>query len=160
MEIKKSFKEYSLSFLMIILIFTFDQVSKKIIINNQVENNVIFINDFINFNLTWNTGIGFGLLSFSSGLIYNMISLIIFLVVCYLLYLLILSTKFERIFYSFIIGGALGNFYDRVSNFAVPDFIDLHYKQFHWFTFNIADIFICIGIFMIIFNELIKKNET
>ena len=103
MEIKKSFKEYSLSFLIIILIFTFDQVSKKIIINNQVENNVIFINDFINFNLTWNTGIGFGLLSFSSGLIYNMISLIIFLVVCYLLYLLFLSTKFERIFYSFII---------------------------------------------------------
>ena len=153
-------KKENFYFLAIILIiFTLDRYSKIKIIQN-FNDKTFYVNDFFNLDLTWNTGIGFGLLSFSGGLIYNMISLIIFLVVCYLLYLLIISTKFERIFYSFIIGGALGNFYDRVSNFAVPDFIDLHYKQFHWFTFNIADIFISIGIFMIIFNELIKKNET
>tara|TARA_B100000965_G_C19601106_1_gene762731 strand:- start:1342 stop:1776 length:435 start_codon:yes stop_codon:yes gene_type:complete len=141
-------------------IFLLDQYSKIKVIDYLLENNKIFINEYLNFNLTWNTGIGFGLLSFSSGLIYNLISFLIFLVLCYLTYLLIISKKIDQIFYSMIIGGAVGNLYDRITKFAVPDFIDFHYKDFHWFTFNIADIFICIGIFMVIIRELLKKNET
>ena len=58
-----------------------------------------------------------------------------------------------------ILAGALGNFYDRIVYSAVPDFIDIHYENFHWFTFNLADIFISIGIIMIIIKDLFFKND-
>ena len=58
-----------------------------------------------------------------------------------------------------ILGGSLGNLYDRVYYSAVPDFIDLNYNGYHWFVFNVADIFITIGVFALIFFELLKKNE-
>ena len=117
------------------------------------------INEFLNFDLVWNTGIGFGLLSFNSSFYYNLISLLIFAVIIFLIFLGLKSDKFDKTIFSVIIGGALGNFYDRITFKAVPDFIDLHYGNFHWFTFNAADIFITIGIICFIMKEIFIKNN-
>ncbi len=148
---------YSLIF--VLLIFFLDRYSKIEILNN-FSNNAFFVNEFINFELIWNTGIGFGLLSSNSPLIYNLVSILIGTVILILLYTALLSEKSEKIIFSIIIGGALGNFYDRLSYNAVPDFIDLHYKSFHWFTFNVADIFITLGIITFLMKGFfIKKSK-
>ncbi len=135
-----------------------DRYSKIQIINNFSEN-IFYINDFINFNLIWNTGIGFGFLSTSSNLIYNSITGAICIVIVFLASLAIKAKTTDKVLFSLIIGGALGNVYDRITYFAVPDFIDIHYKNFHWFTFNIADIFITVGILVFITKDLFLKNE-
>ena len=140
------------------LIFFLDRYSKTKIINNFNEN-VLYINDFVNFSLIWNTGIGFGFLSTNSNLIYNSITGVIFIAIGFLIYLIMKSKTIDKILFSFILGGALGNVYDRLTYFAVPDFIDIHYKNFHWFTFNIADVFITIGIVILLTKDLIFKNE-
>ena len=132
---------------------------KEVYKHKTIENDQVFINDFINFELVWNTGIGFGFLSSSSTLIYNLITALIAAILIIIVFMIIKSNLFEKILYSIILGGALGNFYDRIVYFAVPDFIDIHYQRFHWFTFNIADIFITIGIFLLILKELFLKNE-
>ena len=142
---------------LIILIFFTDRISKNIIINNYSEN-IYFINEFINLDLIWNTGIGFGLFSSNSSLIYNLITLLISLVIIFLFFLAIDSERTDKIIFSIIIGGALGNFYDRLIYNAVPDFIDLHYNKFHWFTFNIADILISIGIVLFIIRGFLLKD--
>ena len=134
-------------------------MSKIKIINAQLQNNTVYINDFINLDLVWNTGIGFGILSTNTALFYNFITFLIFSVIIFLLYLILKSKFIDKILYSIVVGGALGNFYDRLVYFAVPDFIDFHFQSFHWFTFNIADIFITIGIITIIGKELIIKDE-
>ena len=131
--------------------FFLDRFSKLEIINNFSEK-VYYINSFINFDLIWNTGIGFGLLNFDSILIYNLISVLIGIIITYLVFLMICSKGFDKLTYSIIIGGAVGNFYDRLFYKAVPDFVDLHLNNFHWFTFNLADIFISIGIILFLFR--------
>ena len=146
-------------FLLVIAIFFFDRITKIKIINHQLDKGSIYINDFINLELVWNTGIGFGLLSSNSALVYNSITILIGIILIIIIFMIIKSNYFEKILYSIIFGGALGNFYDRIVYFAVPDFIDIHYQRFHWFTFNIADIFITIGIFLLIIKELFLKNE-
>ena len=158
-EIKdKTFKRENIYSLMIIIfIFIIDRYSKVQITNNFLDN-TYYINDFLNLDLIWNTGIGFGLLSWDNSIFYNIITAIIGSVIVTLLYFLINSKIFDRISLSLIIGGALGNFYDRLSYKAVPDFIDVHYGSFHWFTFNCADIFITIGIICFLFGDLFKKN--
>ena len=145
--------------LIVIFIFFLDRLSKIKIINHQVNNNQIYINDYMNFELIWNNGIGFGLLSSNSSLIYNTISGIIGLIIIFIIYLMIKSKILDKILFSAVLGGALGNLYDRLTYFAVPDFIDIHYERFHWFTFNIADIFITIGILGLIGKDLFIKNE-
>jgi signal peptidase II len=151
-------KKENISVIVLIFItFSLDRFAKIKIINDY-NVNVIFINDFINFNLIWNTGIGFGLLNFDSTLIYNLITLLIGTVILVLLYILINSDKLDKLIFSIIVGGALGNFYDRLSYSAVPDFIDLYYKNFHWFTFNVADIFITIGIITYIMKGYLVKK--
>ena len=124
----------------------------------NLSDNVFYVNNFLNFNLLWNTGIGFGLLSSDNSTIYNFITIIIGLVIIFLIYLIVKSNNIEKLFFSLVLGGALGNFYDRCTYFAVPDFIDIHYKNFHWFTFNIADIFITVGIVLLISKDLIFKK--
>ena len=126
------------------IIFFLDRYIKLLILNNFTEN-TYYLNDYINLNLIWNTGIGFGLMSFDNQIFYNSISVIIGLVI-----IPIKSKRFEKFSFSIIVGGALGNFYDRIFFKAVPDFIDIHYGNFHWFTFNIADIFITIGVICLI----------
>ena len=140
------------------IIFFLDRYTKLFILNNFTEN-TYYLNNYINLDLVWNTGIGFGLFSSNSDIIYNLTSLLIILVIICLIYFLILSEKYEKIIYSIIVGGALGNFYDRMFFKAVPDFIDLHYKNFHWFTFNLADIFITLGITAFLFKEIFKANQ-
>ena len=108
--------------------------------------------------MIWNTGIGFGILSTDSILVYNSITIIIGLVILYLFYIQLISDQIDRTIFCMIIGGALGNFYDRLVLQAVPDFIDLHYKEFHWFTFNVADIFISFGIIAFITRSFFVKN--
>ena len=139
------------------IIFFLDRYTKLFILNNFNEN-TYYLNDYINLDLVWNTGIGFGLMSFDNQIFYNLISAIIALVIILLLFYAIKSKRLEKFSFSIIIGGALGNFYDRISYNAVPDFIDIHYKNFHWFTFNFADIFITIGIIIYLLSGLNKKE--
>ena len=157
--LKKINKNDLICFLIIISIFFFDRISKIKVISHQINESRVYVNDYINFDLVWNTGIGFGLLSSNSNLVYNLITCIIGSVILFLIYLIIKSEITEKIIFSIITGGALGNFYDRLVYFAVPDFIDLHYNSFHWFTFNIADIFITIGIIILIIKDLFLKND-
>ena len=159
-EIKNNiFNKENFYFLIIILLtFSIDRYSKIKIINNFSDTR-FYLNDFLNLDLLWTTGIGFGLLSLESSIYYNILSILIGLVIVLLIFVGIQSNKFEKFFFSMIIGGALGNFYDRIYFNAVPDFIDLHYKNFHWFTFNIADIFITIGIIFYIFNGVLFNRS-
>ena len=160
-EIKNNIlkKENCYLLAIILLIFGLDRYSKIEIINNFSDTSV-YLNDFLNFDLIWNTGIGFGLLKSNTALFYNLISSLIGLVVIILFFLALRSKSFDKIIYSIIIGGALGNFYDRVFYNAVPDFIDIHYRNFHWFTFNIADIFITVGIIALIIYDFFKINKN
>ena len=143
--------------IVILIIFFLDRYTKLLILDNFSEN-TYYLNDYINLDLIWNIGIGFGFLSTDSYLAYNLITLLIGLVILSLFYFLVLSEIIDNLIYSVIIGGALGNFYDRLVYNAVPDFIDLHYKNFHWFTFNVADIFITIGILIFILRSFFVKN--
>tara|TARA_B100001287_G_scaffold254022_1_gene237135 strand:+ start:30 stop:521 length:492 start_codon:yes stop_codon:yes gene_type:complete len=143
--------------IVISIIFFLDRYAKLFILNNFTED-TYYLNNYINLDLVWNIGIGFGLLSSNSSLLYNLMSLIIGSVIIILIYVGLMSEKFDKLIYSIIIGGALGNFYDRLSYKAVPDFIDLHYNNFHWFTFNVADIFITLGILAFILRSFCIKK--
>ena len=150
-------KENIYFFIIIFTIFFLDRITKIKILSNFGES-VYFVNNYLNFDLIWNIGIGFGIMSTSSSVIYNLITFIIGFVILFLLYIFLISKKLEKISYSIIIGGALGNFYDRLVFNAVPDFIDIHYNNFHWFTFNVADIFISIGVLFFILSNWFVKN--
>tara|TARA_B100001175_G_scaffold89085_1_gene75037 strand:- start:119 stop:664 length:546 start_codon:yes stop_codon:yes gene_type:complete len=153
-------KNYFFCFFIIVLSFTLDRISKIKIIENQLNDKSIYINDFINFDLIWNTGVGFGLLSSNSSIFYNSITILIGLVIIFLFYLLTKSKLGDKLLFALILGGALGNFYDRIVYYAVPDFIDLHFQNFHWFTFNLADIFITVGIIMLLVKELFINEKN
>ena len=159
--IKEKFSKKSISSLIIVvIIFILDRLSKIKIIDQQMDDNkILFVNDYINFDLVWNTGIGFGLLSQNANIYYHITSVIIFLVIVFLCYLISKAETLEKTLFSLILGGALGNFYDRISYFAVPDFIDIHVNNYHWFTFNIADIFISVGIIILIGKDLILDKK-
>ncbi len=166
MNFTKSFKEIKnhlfkkenlINFTIVAAIFFLDRFSKLSVLKNFNESNY-YINNFFNIDLTWNTGIGFGLLSTNLTLYYNLITFVIGLVILILVYILMISENVDKFVFSFIVGGALGNFYDRLIYKAVPDFIDLHYNNFHWFVFNVADIFISIGIIAYIIKGYFEKN--
>ena len=150
-------KENIYFFLIIITIFFFDRITKIEIINNY-SNGASYINDYINLDLIWNIGIGFGLFSTDLTLFYTLVTILIGLVILLLFYFFAESDTLDKLIYSIIIGGAIGNFYDRLIYKAVPDFIDIHYNNFHWFTFNVADIFITIGILIFILRSFFIKN--
>ena len=153
-------KELIIPTLLTIFSFFTDRVSKIYAIKHLMNNDGYSVNDFLNFDLVWNTGIGFGLFSVEANITYHLISLLIFIVIIFLFYLITKAKFTDKILFSMIVGGAIGNLYDRLVYFAVPDFIDFHINQFHWFTFNIADIFISIGIILIIIKDLsLSKNE-
>ena len=157
---KKIFSlETIVSLFVISTVFILDRVSKEYIIKEQLNKKSIFVNDYLNFDLVWNTGIGFGLFSQNANTYYHLISLLIFSIITFLIYLIIKAEFLEKILFSLILGGAIGNLYDRIIYFAVPDFIDLHIDNFHWFTFNIADIFITLGIILSIIKELTLKKK-
>ena len=145
----------------IFFIFFLDRITKIIVINYTNNSNSLdlFNSKYLNFSLIWNPGIAFGLMSFENNFFYNLFSFFIFCVIIFLIILTIKAQKFEKISFSMIIGGALGNFYDRIQYKSVPDFIDFHYNNFHWFTFNVADVFISVGVMLLIFYEFTKKKE-
>jgi len=166
MNISKNFKnkifskETIIPLVVTIIVFILDRASKiKIISQQEKSSGSIFINDYLNLDLIWNTGISFGLLSQNANIYYHLISLVIFFVIIFLIFLIIKATFIEKILYSLILGGAIGNLIDRLIFFAVPDFIDFHINNLHWFTFNIADIFITLGIILIIVQDLIFKKK-
>ncbi len=165
MNISKNFqkkifsKEVIISLLIIIFIFILDRVTKQAIMDHQSNNPSIFVNEYLNLDLIWNTGIGFGLLSQNANIYYHLISSLILMVIIFLVYLISKAEFVEKILFSLVLGGAIGNFYDRLIYLAVPDFIDLHLNDFHWFTFNIADIFITLGIILIIIKDIKFKKK-
>jgi signal peptidase II len=158
------YKKNFYSFLLIIFIFIIDRLSKFSIIklaknNDQLD---LYLTDFLSLKLIWNEGIAFGLLSFNDKLIYNIVTSIILIVITIIFFMLIKSNGVQRFSLILIIGGALGNLFDRLYYSAVPDYIDFHYGSFHWFIFNVADIFITLGVSILIFYEMLlkKKNEN
>jgi signal peptidase II len=154
-------KNFLLDFTFLIAIFLIDRISKLYILKiAEVENSVdIYLTSYLNLFLIWNKGIAFGLLSVNEILIYNIITVIIGLIIIVILFMIWKKTNIQRYFLISIAGGALGNFYDRMVYSAVPDFIDLHFKDFHWFVFNLADVFITVGVFCLILVEL-KDNKN
>ena len=150
-------------FIFVLVLFAIDRVSKILILKNFLNNSSseIYINSFLNFSLVWNSGIGFGILQLEANIFYLLISIIITAINLILIYWMLTSSNYlESIFISIILGGALGNLFDRYYYSSVPDFIDLHYESFHWFTFNIADIFITVGIIGLIIIDLIKIKKV
>ena len=147
--------------LIILIIFTLDRVSKTYIINlfNETQFNEIYLIKFININFIWNEGIAFGLLNFGNQLFYDLISSLIAIISLVILFLAFKNKNFSGYFFAMVFGGSIGNLYDRIIFSAVPDFIDLHYNNFHWFIFNIADIFITIGILCLIYDEVFLEKK-
>ena len=145
----------------ILLIFLADRASKIYILRiAEVENVVdIYVNPYLNFYLIWNKGIAFGLFSFNESLIYNSVSLIIGLIIIAILILIIKTEDIKKYAFLLVLGGALGNLYDRIYYSAVPDFIDFHIREIHWFIFNVADIFITLGVIFLILLELFDKKD-
>ena len=158
---KLFFKKTFIYFGIILFIFLVDRISKLYILSILEDSGFvdININQFINFILVWNSGVGFGLFSFEQSTIYNFITLIIILINLIIIYLIIKTKDFSKYFYLIILGGSLGNLFDRIYYSSVPDFIDISYKGYHWFVFNIADIFISLGIICLIFAELLNYKK-
>jgi len=148
----------------VLLILVLDRISKTVVLNILEETGKvdIYINSFFSLYLVWNKGIGFGLFSFDKSIIYDGISIFIFIINLILIYLIYKEKTPKTYFFAIILGGSIGNLFDRYYYSAVPDFIDLNFKGYHWFIFNVADIFITLGIICLIFAEFIiyeKKND-
>ncbi len=159
-------KNHLVDLSIIIFIFLIDRVSKLLIINSPetYEQYGISVTSFLNFNLIWNEGIAFGLFSFDEKFYYNLITIFICSIILIIIMFMLKSKGFEKISFQLIIGGSLGNIYDRIYYSAVPDFIDIHFNNYHWFIFNVADIFITLGILSLISIEIFgskkQKNEN
>ena len=158
---KLFFKKAFIYFGIILFIFLADRISKLYILSVLEDLGFvdININSYINLILVWNTGIGFGLLSFDQSSIYNVITILIIFINLLIVYLIIKSKDKTAYFFLIILGGSLGNLFDRIYYSAVLDFIDISYKGYHWFVFNIADIFISLGIICLIFAELLNYKK-
>ena len=154
-------KHFYINIFSIFFIFFLDRISKLYVIYLHDKNigGDLYSSDYLNINLIWNEGIAFGLFAFEESKFYNFLTLFISSVISVLIYMLIKSNGVKRFALLIIIGGALGNLYDRIIYLAVPDFIDFHIGNFHWFTFNIADIFISVGVIFMILLEFIDNNK-
>ncbi len=163
MIFKNLSKNFYSSLIIVTLIFGLDRISKIYVIHlsNNALVSKIFSSKFLNIHLVWNEGIAFGLFSFDQNSMYNTLTAIILLVILIIFFMITESTGFKRISLLMILGGALGNAFDRVFTKAVPDFIDFHIGEFHWFIFNVSDIFITLGVIFMIIIEITesKKNE-
>ena len=158
----KNFGKNSLISLSFVLsIFLIDRFSKIYVIylDKKYFGSEIFSSEYLNIVLTWNRGIAFGFFSFNNHDTYNILTLLILLVISVIFFMIIRSKSFERYALLMILGGALGNVFDRIIYKGVPDFIDFHIADFHWFIFNVSDIFITIGVILMIFFEIIGKPK-
>ena len=164
MIIKNLTKNFYINLFIIFSIFIIDRITKIYVIGVNGKNSYedLYSSKFLNINLIWNEGIAFGLFSFSQNNLYNLLTLIISIIIIVILKMIINSYGIKKYGLMMIFGGALGNLFDRIFYKAVPDFIDFHIGEFHWFVFNVADIFITIGVIIMILYELIlndQKNE-
>tara|TARA_B110000003_G_scaffold107558_1_gene110010 strand:- start:316 stop:816 length:501 start_codon:yes stop_codon:yes gene_type:complete len=155
-------KNFYISFSIVALIYFLDRLTKIYVIQLDKNNlgSDIFNSAYLNIVLIWNKGIAFGLLSFNDSYLYNIISLIIAIIIIVLIIMSLKNQGFKRYSLLMIVGGALGNLHDRIFFSAVPDFIDFHIGNFHWFIFNLADIFISLGVFFMILVELADNNRN
>lgn len=162
MIIKKIIKNFSLEYISIVLIFLLDRFTKLYVIslNEKNNNSELFSSQFLNIRLIWNEGIAFGLFSFKENYLYNFMTAIILIVIIIIFVMIIKNEGFTKYSLAIILGGALGNFYDRIYYRAVPDFIDFHLENFHWFIFNVSDIFITLGVISLISLEILVKDKT
>ena len=154
-------KNLFFNLIFVIIVFSLDRISKIYVIEKFKNNfdNTLYESKFLNIHLIWNEGIAFGLMSFDEKSFYNTLTIIIILVSLLILYLSYINKGLRRYALLSIFGGSLGNIYDRLFYSAVPDFIDFHVKDFHWFIFNIADIFITFGVIIMIMTEFLINNE-
>ena len=161
MIIKNLSKNFFINSFLVLLIFLLDRLSKFYVIdlNNKFLGSEIFSSKFLNITLIWNEGIAFGFFSFDEKYYYNILTLIISLIIIGILIFTLKSNGFQKYALLMILGGALGNLFDRIFYRAVPDFFDFHIGDFHWFIFNVADIFITIGVIFMILIELISTNK-
>ena len=160
---KFHYKKFIYYFFIIILIFSLDRLTKVYVLNYVDLNSKvdIYLTSYLNLYLIWNKGVAFGLFSFNKTILYNTITALIILVNFLILFMIIKSNDYRKYFLIVILGGSLGNVFDRVYYSAVPDFIDFHIGAIHWFVFNVADIFITLGVLSLILLELFnKKNEN
>tara|TARA_S200000501_G_C20658886_1_gene670938 strand:- start:310 stop:795 length:486 start_codon:yes stop_codon:yes gene_type:complete len=155
-------KNFVTNLLIIIIVFSLDRISKFYVVfkSETILSSNLFSSKFLNINLIWNEGIAFGLLSFDQKLYYNILTLLIVLVTLIIIFFMFKSKGLEKVSYSIIIGGSLGNITDRLYYSAVPDFIDIYIYNFHWFIFNVADIFISFGVLLLVCLELFLKKRT
>ena len=156
------FKKNVFYFFFTITIFFIDRLSKYWAIKNlnNEDQFQIILSPYLSLDLIWNEGIAFGLLSFGERNLYNILTGLIILVTIIVIYLAIKAKGIEKYSFMMICGGSIGNIFDRLFYQAVPDFIDIHYENFHWFIFNVADIFITLGVFLLIFREFDLKIKN
>jgi len=161
MILKNLDKSFLINLSLIFIIFLFDRISKIYVIylDNKLFGSEIFSSNFLNIYLIWNEGIAFGLFSFNEKIFYNILTIIILIIILIIFIMTIKSNGLKKYSLLMILGGALGNVFDRLYYKAVPDFIDFHIGNFHWFIFNVADIFITIGILFMVIVELFNKNQ-
>ena len=159
--IKENFKKNLFYLFVLISIFVLDRLFKLYILNlAEIEKQVdIYISPFLNLYLIWNTGVGFGLFSSDQPFYYNLVTIVIVLINILILIMIFKSKIYRKFFLLMILGGSLGNLFDRLYYAAVPDFIDMHYGNYHWFVFNVADIFISFGILCLILDEIFFNNQ-
>ena len=155
-------KNFYISFSIVSLIYLLDRMTKIFVIQLDKNNlgSDIFNSAYLNIVLIWNKGIAFGLFSFNETHLYNILSLIILIIVIIVIIMSLRTQGFKRYSLLMVVGGALGNLYDRIFYNAVPDFIDFHIGEFHWFIFNVADMFISLGVIFMILYELIDNNKN
>ena len=161
MILKYLTKKFYMNLLLILSIFLFDRFSKLYVIKlyERTLDTEIFNSSFLNITLIWNSGIAFGFLPFQDELMYNAVTILVSLIILIIIGLLFNAKKLQFFSYLMIIGGAFGNLFDRVIYKSVPDFIEFHYSGFHWFVFNVADIFISIGVICLIFDEVFLQKQ-
>tara|TARA_Y100001936_G_C15903643_1_gene574653 strand:+ start:185 stop:676 length:492 start_codon:yes stop_codon:yes gene_type:complete len=154
-------KNFLITTFLTFFIFILDRLTKLYVVNFSEKNysNEIFSSKYLNINLTWNEGIAFGLFSFDDKYFYNILTFLIGIVIIIIIFMIRKNKNFKRISLIMILGGALGNFYDRIFFNAVPDFIDFHIGNYHWFVFNVSDIFITLGVIFMIILEFIDNNK-
>ena len=159
---KVKVKKSLLYSIFVLILFCIDRLSKIYVIKLAEKSDIteVYLTSFLNSYLVWNTGIAFGLFSLSSELIYNLFTTLIVLINLIIIYLITITKDYRKYFFLLVLGGSFGNLFDRLYYGSVPDFIDFHIGNFHWFIFNIADIFITVGIICLILAELLYKKES
>ena len=162
MDFKDKKKIFFANFIFVLIIFFLDRISKIYVVKQFKKNldSTLYESKFLNIHLIWNEGIAFGLFSFNDKSFYNVLTMIIILVSIFILYFSIKNKGLQRYALLSIFAGSLGNIYDRIFYNAVPDYIDFHVEEFHWFIFNIADIFITLGVIIMILTEFFSNNDN